>query len=709
MATSSNFENITLDARPDRLDLRDREYRPHLKSLPSSYPVLEGAWTSLDSLLECYANSQLILDQGKEGACTGFGLAATINYLIWRDAITESQPTDNEKDYCIDIRDQRVSERMLYQMARVYDEWDGEDYSGSSCRGAMKGWHRHGVCRKTYWPYARSGRFLKPKPGWEVDALATPLGAYYRVDHRSVVDMQSALTEAGALYCSASTHTGWHIENSSKIPVINYSSNSTAAGGHAFCVVGYNKAGFMVQNSWGKKWGWNGFAIISYNDWVVNAYDAWVVARGVPVDAKRAPTTYSNSSLTALTNNRTDQGILQARSTRTKSKTDPWSESRAYRHSLVLSNNGRPKHTVLHAKNPDASARKVCYDNLKSWLNADPKNRKLAIYAHGGLNDEESAIERVSVMAPYFYENDIYPLFVVWKTGLAETIQHTIADAYNTIVPGAGTSGIKEWVTDRTDTAIEVAARALHLKSIWTEIKENAKHASDSRVPGYSRGKSTRAGGMVILAKCLAELRELYPDLEIHIIGHSAGSILFGEWFRQLIRRNLTLSSVNLFAPACTIEFANRTYKHAVEKKVVNINDINIVNLDDEMERNDKSLVLYRKSLLYLVSRAFEDLHKMPLLGLDAAWFPENCKAKESGGFHLSQKRVIETWTSFIKKGNKPTLLGRQHSQVKISAKPNYIDLSHGSFDNDIAIIERTIKTIRASKLIYKVTDLSNF
>jgi hypothetical protein len=705
MTTASNFKNLTLDARPDRLDLRDREYRPHLKSLPSAYPDLRGTWTSLESLLECYADSQLILDQGKEGACTGFGLAATINYLIWRDTIAEIHSSLDGKDHCIDIRGQRVSERMLYQMARVYDEWDGEDYSGSSCRGAMKGWHRHGVCRKSFWPYALDGTFLKPEPGWEVDALANPLGAYYRVNHKSVVDMQSALTEAGALYCSASTHDGWHIEGAARMPVLQYSQESVASGGHAFCIVGYNKTGFMVQNSWGKKWGWKGFAIISYQDWISNGYDAWVVARGVPVDSINAPTMYSNSSLRALTN----QEAVKSESTKRKSKTEPWVESRAYQHSLVLSNNGRPRHTVLHAENADASAQEICYDNLKTWLDSSTANRKIMIYAHGGLNDEKTAIARVSAMAPYFHENEIYPLYIVWKTGLGEILRNTLADAYKNIVPTAAASSIKDWVADRTDTAIEAASRALHVKSIWTEIKENARHASDRRVPGYSLGKTDKAGGMVILAKCLSDLNELYPDIEVHVVGHSAGAILIGEWFREVIKRKLKLSSVTLFAPACTIEFANKTYKRAVEKDVLKINDINIVNLDDEMERNDRSLIVYQKSLLYLVSRALEDLHKTPLLGLAAAWHAKNCKAKESGGFHVSQRREIASWSDFFGKANKPILLGRRRGQVKISTKPTYIDLNHGSFDNDITVIENVIRQIRGAKLRHKVSDLSGY
>ena len=43
---------------------------------------------------------------------------------------------------------------MLYTLARRYDEYDGENYEGSSCRGAIKGWFNNGVCLEEDWPYA---------------------------------------------------------------------------------------------------------------------------------------------------------------------------------------------------------------------------------------------------------------------------------------------------------------------------------------------------------------------------------------------------------------------------------------------------------------------------------------------------------------------------------------------------------------------------
>jgi hypothetical protein len=54
-----------------------------------------------------------------------------VNYLFWRRLRVD------RKDR-ISPPPAKVSERMLYHLARFYDEWEGEDYGGSNCRGAIK-------------------------------------------------------------------------------------------------------------------------------------------------------------------------------------------------------------------------------------------------------------------------------------------------------------------------------------------------------------------------------------------------------------------------------------------------------------------------------------------------------------------------------------------------------------------------------------------
>ncbi len=172
-----------LDAVPDRIDIRDWFYQPLLSPLPDQV-------VNIDLVPE-------ILDQGREGACTGFALAAVINYhLAHRNLINARN------------RERAVSPRMIYEMARRYDEWPGEGYEGSSARGAMKGWVAHGVCRRFSWPDELHGpeHFSYDLSD---EAQHTPGGAYYRVMHTNLRDMHAALNETGILYATIMVHEGW--------------------------------------------------------------------------------------------------------------------------------------------------------------------------------------------------------------------------------------------------------------------------------------------------------------------------------------------------------------------------------------------------------------------------------------------------------------------------------------------------------------------
>nr|MBC8291309.1 C1 family peptidase [Planctomycetota bacterium] len=308
----ANVVHDKLDVRPDRVDLRDREYQPALKSLPAVYP----APVAIAHYMPRY--SELILDQQGEGACTGFGLAAVVNYLYWsrswRERLLLASPESSD-DFPEPDSVAGASPRMLYHLARLYDEWPGEDYVGSSCRGAMKGWHRHGVCSDDLWPYVNSrgnAMFVPPGDGWQDDAALRPLGAYYRIKKESVSDIHAALYEVGAVYCSAAVHSGWNLTDwdanrkparevwapasqpNLKMPIIQPPPPAEFKSGHAFALVGYNEHGFIVQNSWGDSWGYHGFAVLPYSDWAENGMDAWVSVLGAPVK------------------DRPDQGVVQS-------------------------------------------------------------------------------------------------------------------------------------------------------------------------------------------------------------------------------------------------------------------------------------------------------------------------------------------------------------------------------------------------------------
>jgi len=246
-----------LDARPDSADFRDHLYTPGLLEVPPVLPLAHYQRVEVP-----------ILDQGDEGACTGFGLATVANYLLRARKI---QPEKSAS----------VSPRMLYELAKRYDEWPGRSYEGSSCRGAVKGWQKHGVCRESLWRHSSHTRHTLTETRRR-DAARRPLGAYYRVNVKSLTDMHAALAEVGVLYVSSDVHAGWDaVRRNGSIP-----SRKQIVGGHAYALVGFDEVGFWLQNSWGPGWGKGGFARLGYDDWLRDGADAWICRLGVPVRVK---------------------------------------------------------------------------------------------------------------------------------------------------------------------------------------------------------------------------------------------------------------------------------------------------------------------------------------------------------------------------------------------------------------------------------------
>src|ERR1035437_3935831 len=104
---------------PDSIDLRDRTYMPSIMMIPADVVAPKADIP--------------VLNQRSTNACTGFALASVIYHL---QRAAKRKPDDY-----------RVSPYMLYSMARRYDEFPGDPTAdtGSSLRGAMKGWYKHGV------------------------------------------------------------------------------------------------------------------------------------------------------------------------------------------------------------------------------------------------------------------------------------------------------------------------------------------------------------------------------------------------------------------------------------------------------------------------------------------------------------------------------------------------------------------------------------
>ena len=193
------------------------------------------------------------------------------------------------------------------------------------------------------------------------------------------------------------------------------------------------------------------------------------------------------------------------------------------------------------------------------------------------------------------------------------------------------------------------------------------------------------------------------------MIGHSAGSILLGHLLKRLGQKKLPIETISLFAPACTVPFACDYYRPAVEKKqIVKREQIYLDILSNQRERAD-SVGPYGKSLLYLVSRALEDYHKMPLLGMEAAWEPEVEKRKKRDLWNERGHAKVDEWQKFAKGFVNVKVHGDDPPKSTVSDGRSQIPLAHGSFDNDVEVISTTLERIRQKKLKVAVENLHGF
>lgn len=626
----------SMDAFPDKIDVRDWFYQPRLNALP-------------DQLINC-PNVPLVLDQGEEGACTGFALAAVINYHLVKNGKAEAAA----------VKKDGVSPRMLYEMARRYDEWPGEKYEGSSARGTMKGFVAHGVVNRKRWNDTLFGP-SNLDDARAKEAIKIPAGAYYRVSHRQVRDMHSALFETGVLFATLMVHRGWddptedirtyHFDNggkmmSMKLPVIKR--KGRADSGHAVAIVGYTGEGFIIQNSWGPSWGNKGFAILPYEDWMLHASDCWVVQLGVPIDL-----------------NLWDKGLSDTSAGKQRaSQVIPLEQIRPY--VVNVGNNGFLSDSGNYWTTEEDIVR--LFKNIGTASVSWPKKR-IMLYLHGGLNSEKDVARRIISFKDVCLDNKIYPVHIMWETDFWQSMKSSVFDIFsNDDKASAG------WLNRLRDATLEILDRTFELTAsrpgtmLWDEMKENARLAS-------VKGRS-----IDILARRALEAYQLLGEAdkknyEIHIVAHSAGSIFTAYAIDALLTIGVPVKSIQFMAPAISIDLFKQKLLPLIQSGICPM-PTNYI-LSDVGERDD-NVWKYGKSLLYLVSHAFEGRRNTPILGMERFI---NGKNRELDKNFIDKEmaklftNTVNGWPSLVIAGKAPATIEEGHSVSRSE--------THGGFDND--------------------------
>src|SRR5262245_18324575 len=142
----------------------------------------------------------------------------------------------------------------------------------------------------------------------------------------------------------------------------------------------------------------------------------------------------------------------------------------------------------------------------------------------------------------------------MWETGFWESLKASILDLFTNKDERAGAN----WLERLREGAIEAKDRTIELTAagpgtaLWNEMKENGRLASASD------------GGMRLLTQyAQAALERLGPaerkQVELHVVGHSAGSIFAAYAIELLMALGVNFKSLQFMAPAIRIDLFKRT------------------------------------------------------------------------------------------------------------------------------------------------------
>jgi hypothetical protein len=210
-------------------------------------------------------------DQGEQGSCVGWG-STYCGRTILESVITNQNP-----------------EQIKFSPAFTYNQIGVEGCQGAYITDAVKLMSTKGAVPYEQFPYDERTCERKPDQGsMQTAAQFRMLGGTrlsvngddYTVDvnairqnlaHNAPVIIGMAV--GGTFMGAMEGQEFWQPDRG------DYTKNGF--GGHCMCIIGYddhffkNDGAFLIQNSWGPKWGKNGRAWVSYNDLVYFANEAY--------------------------------------------------------------------------------------------------------------------------------------------------------------------------------------------------------------------------------------------------------------------------------------------------------------------------------------------------------------------------------------------------------------------------------------------------
>ena len=242
---------------PDQRDFRYVPPAKLAKALPQKLDLRDG-------FPDCY-------NQGALGSCTANAISGALQFLERKEGSGDPE---------------MPSRLFIYYNERALEGSVGSD-SGAQIRDGIKSVVKRGFCAEDLWPYDIKRFAVKPAERCYDAALKERVSQYLRLDHDGPVPLLTCLASGYPFVFGFSVYESFEQPRVAATGVVEMPRmGERVLGGHAVVACGYDlKASrFIVRNSWGGRWGMNGYFTMPFA-YLTNAYlsaDFWTIRR-VPI------------------------------------------------------------------------------------------------------------------------------------------------------------------------------------------------------------------------------------------------------------------------------------------------------------------------------------------------------------------------------------------------------------------------------------------
>ena len=199
-----------------------------------------------------------VKNQGRIGSCVGHS-----GRVVYGDTL--------------DFDGKEPSAMWIYKKGKIHDPFPGEDYSGTTIKGACRGLIKEGCCEEKFWPYVDS-EDAQMLEGAAENAAQYKIDAYYTIPKQNHDLIKKALLKE-TLWTSFRVHRHFYYTPKSGIVDSEKYLASDNVGGHAVAMTGWKIIDgdlyWEFQNSWGTSFGDRGFFYLEsslYEQVLINNY-----------------------------------------------------------------------------------------------------------------------------------------------------------------------------------------------------------------------------------------------------------------------------------------------------------------------------------------------------------------------------------------------------------------------------------------------------